>query len=69
MSIEDDEAGDDFSDEPPIVPIASDIERAIEILSQLTLFSDKGEEMRAFIKKILYTISKSYKTFIFRIQT
>ena len=41
VSIEHDETDDDFSDEPPIFSIASDIERVVEILSQLTLYRDR----------------------------
>ena len=49
-SAEDGEADDDFSEEPPIFEIASDTERAVQILSQLTLFCDKEEEMYSIYK-------------------
>ena len=53
--IVDDEEADDVlevEDEPPVCPTSLEVDKALEVLQQLTLFSEKGNEMREVVEKV-----------------
>ena len=39
-------------DEPPVPPSAFEVEKAIEVLQQFTLFCDKGDAWREVLSKV-----------------
>ena len=52
--IVDDEEADDaleVEDEPPVCPTSSEVDKALVVLQQLTLFSEKDNEMREVVER------------------
>ena len=53
--IVDDEEADDALEvegKPPVCPTSLEVDKALEVLQQLTLFSEKGNEMREVVEKV-----------------
>ena len=46
-------------DEPPAPPSAFEVEKAIEVLQQFTLFCDEGDDLREVLSKV-NTFTKSH---------
>ena len=42
----------EVEDEPPICPTSLEVDKAVEVLQQLTLFCENGNEMREIVEKI-----------------
>lgn len=48
---EDESELEDLGDEPPTCPASADVDKAVEVLQQLSLFCGNGEEMRKMLEK------------------
>ena len=51
-SIQEEDDIDVVYDEPPAPPSAFEVEKAIEVLQQFTLFCDEGDDLREVLSKV-----------------